>query len=49
VPPVALNTDEPPKQIGVGDADATTFKILFTATVTVAVLVQPFALVAVTV
>jgi hypothetical protein len=49
VPPVALNTLEPPKQIAVGEADATTFKTLLTDTVTALVLVQPLALVAVTV
>lgn len=49
VPPVALNTLEPPKQIALGDADATTLGTLFTVTPMVEVLVQPFALVAVTV
>jgi hypothetical protein len=49
VPPVALNTLEPPKQIVVGDADATTLGTLFTVTPIVEVLVHPLALVAVTV
>jgi hypothetical protein len=49
VPPVALNTLEPPKQIALGEAVATTFKTLLTDMVTVLVLVHPLALVAVTV
>ena len=49
VPPVALNCDEAPKQSTEGLADALTVGALFTVTVCVAVLVQPFALVAVTV
>ena len=49
MPPVALNTDEPPKQIAVGEAVATTFKTLLTDIVTALVFVQPLALVAVTV
>ena len=49
MPPVALNTVDAPKQIVVGDADAITFGKLFTVIVTLDVLLQPLALVAVTV
>jgi hypothetical protein len=49
VPPVALNTLEPPKQIALGEAVATTFKTLLTDIVTALVLLHPLALVAVTV
>jgi hypothetical protein len=48
-PPVALNCDEPPKQIDDGLAMMETDNILLTDTVCVAVFVHPFALVAVTV
>ena len=49
MPPVALNMLEPPTQMDDGEADAVTFGRLFTVTDSVVVLVQPFALVAVTV
>ena len=49
VPPVALNTVEPPIQTLAGDADATTGGELIMESVTVLVLVHPLALVAVTV
>jgi hypothetical protein len=49
VPPVALNCVEPPKQIDDGLALALTVGKAFTTIVLVAVLVQPLALVAVTV
>ena len=49
LPPVALNTLEPPTQIDDGEADADTLGRLFTVTDSVVVLVQPLALVAVTV
>jgi hypothetical protein len=48
-PPVALNCDEPPKQIDDGLAMVETDNVLLTNTVCVAVFVHPFALVAVTV
>jgi hypothetical protein len=46
---MALKADELPIQMADGDADGTIIGKLFTETVTVAVLVQPLALVAVTV
>ena len=46
---MALNTEEPPTQIAVGDALATTFKMLLTDMVTALVFEQPLAFVAVTV
>ena len=49
MPPVALNCVEPPKQIEEGLAVAFTNGKAFTTMVLVAVLVQPLALVAVTV
>ena len=49
VPPVALNCDEPPKQIDDGLAFVVTDNKLLTDTVCVAVFVHPFALIAVTV
>ena len=48
-PPVAVSTEAPPKQMALGDADAFTFGKLLTVMVIVPVLLQPLALVAVTV